>query len=200
TSGFKAPSRVLLVNSGVVQLKLNVRSSIGDIRFYMKLFYLFDLGRKIRYLPFFFLLIFILDVASITVVSTWLGGKVSWALGFLFLLLGIFILKNYRVNWAELLSSWQRSQTSSKQTSWYKKSHPLHPTLAACLFILPGFLSDTLGLALLLPLVFQNFSLPSRANKSRKATSRSPKQPPQEKEIIEGQFREIAEPSQKKRY
>lgn len=96
-----------------------------------------------------FLVLLFLEIMSIVWVADWLGGGLTFLLMIISFILGIFMLRRTGLSGVLLAGATIRS---GKNISLYQMLWPIRFTIAALLFISPGFVSTICALALLLPI------------------------------------------------
>ncbi|WP_434778785.1 FxsA family protein [Neisseria sp. Ec49-e6-T10] len=139
-----------------------------------------------RYFAISFWLYFILEICSIIFVADAIGAFWTMIWFIASFLLGLFMLRNVGLSKIFVLGSlWKNNTLSFYQAMW-----PIRYTLAAILFMIPGFVSDLLALLLILPFkgpkaTQQNFTFTS-AQGGFKTYQNS------NEDIIEGEVTEVA--------
>ncbi|MDO5686185.1 MAG: FxsA family protein [Neisseria sp.] len=128
-------------------------------------------------MPYFLMFIgfFFAEILSLVLFASWAGGAATIMMLALFFFLGVYMLRHIGVSAFLLSMDIFRSRDGS--VSWYQMLWPMRYGMAALLFLLPGFFSDIIGLALLLPL----------KGKAKSAF----RQPKKDDNIISGEFSEV---------
>lgn len=101
-----------------------------------------------QFVAIFFLIAFILEILSIVFVGKLIGGLATFGLMILSAIFGTFLMRNMSNISKVMLAS---GMLKNGFVSFYELFLPIRVPLAGLLFIIPGFLSDVLGLLLLLP-------------------------------------------------
>ncbi|QRN41273.1 MAG: hypothetical protein GKC53_03850 [Neisseriaceae bacterium] len=128
-----------------------------------------------------------LEVISIVMLASMIGGVWLLAIIVTFFFIGIFMFKHQGANVQKMFAS---LQSNTLDQTWYSKVGPIRYNLAALLFILPGIFSDIIGLIFLLPGGLGKGYLKIKPyNPFSKTKNHRYDQP--EDGIIEGKFREV---------
>lgn len=135
-----------------------------------------------------FFIALILEILSIVVVASAIGGLATLVLMFLFFAIGVLMFRY--IGFATALFSLSIFHQGSLK-SMYQAMYPMRYAFAAGCFMLPGFFSDLVGLLLLIPFggsvknkenqqynPFENFSFGHQQNT-------------QDDNIIDGEFSEV---------
>lgn len=149
-----------------------------------------------QFIGIFFLVAFILEIVSIVFVGKIIGGLTTFALMILAAMFGMFLLRN-NTNIAKVILA--GGVLKNGGVSLYQLLLPVRVPIAGLMFILPGFLSDVIGLLLLIPFSGkpiasnqtdnQHFSTHSFQYRSRQND---------DDDVIEGDFVVRDEPAKKK--
>lgn len=104
-----------------------------------------------QYIGFFLLLMLALEIASLVLVVSWLGGLTAFILIVLSFFLGLFLMRG-KGNLAKVLMGGEFLRGGLGQMSFYQLLWPVRLPLAGFLLMFPlGFLSSLCGLILLIP-------------------------------------------------
>ena len=96
-----------------------------------------------------FLVLLFLEIMSMVWVADWLGGGATLALMILSFAIGVMMLRNTGISGLLMAGDTLRSGSN---VSIYQLLWPIRYTVAAVLFISPGFVSTLIALILLLPI------------------------------------------------
>ena len=144
-------------------------------------------------MPYLFIIFFLLEMLSIVIVTNSLGILVTLILMAIMSCIGVFMLRH--IGLAAVLLSLEVFRHRQGGLSFYQMLYPIRYTFAAFCFLSPGFLSDAVGIFLILPF---NFSPRSGKNtqfyqeKTNNYTRNN-----HDDNIIDGEYREVKQDSVK---
>lgn len=101
-----------------------------------------------QFIGIFFLIAFVLEILSIVLMANLIGGWATLGLMILAMMLGSFLMRN-NANVAKVILAGGFLKNGS--VSMYELLLPIRVPVAGLMFLLPGFLSDILGILLLIP-------------------------------------------------
>lgn len=105
-------------------------------------------GQAMKFIGILFFIAFILEMVSIVLMGRLIGGWATFALMILSAMFGTFLLR-HNTNIAKVILA--GGVLKNGGVSFYELLLPVRVPLAGLMFILPGFLSDVIGLLLLIP-------------------------------------------------
>lgn len=149
-----------------------------------------------QFIGIFFLVAFILEIVSIVLVGKIVGGLTVFALMILAAMFGMFLLRN-NTNIAKVILA--GGVLKNGGVSLYQLLLPVRVPLAGLMFILPGFLSDVIGLLLLIP--FSGKPIASTQTENQHFSTHGFQYRSRQNEdddVIEGDFVVRDEPAKKK--
>ncbi|MDO5638547.1 MAG: FxsA family protein [Neisseria sp.] len=134
-----------------------------------------------------FLVLLFLEIMSIVWMAGWIGGAATLGLMILSFIAGLLMLRHFGLSGVLLAGSAIRN---GGQVSLYQMLWPIRYTVAALLFMSPGFVSLLIGLVLLLP--FKGKPVAEMQGGVFTASGGNPFEPPRtrrdEGDIIEGEY------------
>lgn len=138
-----------------------------------------------QFIGIFFLIAFVLEILSIVFMANLLGGWVTFGLMILAMMLGSFLMRN-NANVAKVILAGGFLKNGG--VSWYELLLPIRVPLAGLMFLLPGFLSDVLGVLLLIPFKGKPVSHTQQSFYQQYSGSQTNRNRGDDSDIIEGDF------------
>lgn len=136
-----------------------------------------------QFLGIFFLMAFVLEILSIVFMAKLIGGWATLGLMILAVMFGSFLMRN-NANVAKLILA--GGFLKNGRVSWYELLLPIRLPVAGLLFLLPGFLSDVVGLLLLIP--FKGKPIANQSAFYQQTFSGSSSKRSNDDDVIEGDF------------
>ena len=135
-----------------------------------------------------FFIALILEILSIVVVASAIGGLACIALMFLFFAIGVLMFRY--IGFATALFSFNIFYQGSLK-SMYQAMYPMRYAFATGCFMLPGFFSDLVGLLLLIPFGGRVKNQENQQFNPFEDFSFGHQQNTQDDNIIDGEFSEV---------
>lgn len=138
-----------------------------------------------QFIGIFFLIAFVLEILSIVLMTNLIGGWATLGLMILAMMFGSFLMRN-NANVAKVILAGGFLKNGS--VSMYELLLPIRVPVAGLMFLLPGFLSDILGILLLIPFKGKPVAQANQTNFYQQTYSGSQTYRHNDDDVIEGDF------------
>lgn len=105
-------------------------------------------GQFMQFIGIFFIIALVLEIVSVVLMGKLIGGLATFGLMILSAMFGLFLMRN-NANIAKVILA--GGVLKNGAVSFYELLLPIRVPVAGFMFMLPGFLSDIVGLLLLFP-------------------------------------------------
>lgn len=138
-----------------------------------------------QFIGIFFLIAFVLEILSIVLMTNLIGGWATLGLMILAMMFGSFLMRN-NANVAKVILAGGFLKNGS--VSMYELLLPIRVPVAGLMFLLPGFLSDILGILLLIPFKGKPVAQANQTHFYQQTYSGSHANRHNDDDVIEGDF------------